>query len=182
MSTTEPALSSTETPAAVSIRRNVERDIVLVTSLGHFLCHLGETLYSAMLVVWMIEFQLSEYWSTNLPQVGIFLLGAGALPVSVWAHLWGPTRVFRIYFFALAAAGILVALSSTVWMLFASLTLLGMAVSIYHPVGLTLLSLGTKASRGRAMGINGVAGNVGIALGPAPGNSCVIWASGVVRT
>ena len=153
----------------VAVKSNVARDIVIITSLGHFLCHLGETMYSAMLVVWMLEFRLTEFWSAVLPLLGIFLLGAGALPVSLIAHVRGPTRMFRLYFVLMCLSGILVALSPNVWMLFGSLTLLGIAVSIYHPIGLTLLSLGTREARGRAMGINGVAGNIGIALGPSLG-------------
>jgi MFS family permease len=45
------------------------------------------------------------------------------------------------------------------------LAALGLAASVYHPAGMGLISR-TVVARGRALGINGVCGNVGIALTP----------------
>jgi FSR family fosmidomycin resistance protein-like MFS transporter len=163
-----PFLASPEPPPNIAKDPSLERDLITVTSLGHFICHLGEGMYGGVLVAWVTQFELDRFWSAVLPMVGIVLLGAGAIPVSLWADAWGPTRVFRIYFFAMCAAALLVALSPNVLVLFIALTLLGMAASIYHPVGLALLAMGTTR-RGVAMGINGVVGNFGIALGPAIG-------------
>jgi MFS family permease len=78
--------------------------------------------------------------------------------------------VLLLYFLAMAAGGVAVALAQDTWQLFAALTLLGLATSIYHPVGVALLSLGVRPqNRGRAMGINGVAGSIGVAVGPVLG-------------
>jgi MFS family permease len=75
-----------------------------------------------------------------------------------------------IYFLAMAVAGVAVALAPNVWLLFVGLTTLGLAASIYHPTGLAMLSLGVRReARGRAMGINGVAGSIGVATGPTLG-------------
>ena len=56
------------------------------------------------------------------------------------------------------------ALARSVVAVTVGLTLLGAGASLYHPVGLALLSHGVRL-RGRAMGIHGVAGSVGVALG-----------------
>ena len=144
-----------------------ERLLIAVTSLGHFLCHLGELTFMGVMLAVKDEFGLDPAHTAVLPMLGFVLMGVGGLPVGVWADWWGPARVLQIYFLAMAVAGCLVALSTNVWTLFASLTLLGLALSVYHPVGLALLA--TAKAHGRAMGINGVAGSVGVAAGPLLG-------------
>ncbi len=145
-----------------------ETAIVVVSSLGHTLCHVGELLITGTILAVMAEFDLEPFYAVMLPWLGYILMGLGALPSGYGSDVWGPARLLRIYFAALAVAGVAVALSPNVLWLFAALTLLGMATSIYHPVGLAMISLGVR-DRGRAMGINGVAGSLGVATGPALG-------------
>jgi MFS family permease len=133
---------------------------------------MGELVFSGMLVTVMREFALDRDQVAVLPMLGYVLMGVGAIPVGLWADAWGPTRVLFLYFLATAAACVGVALAPTVPVLIVALTVLGLALSIYHPAGLALLSRGVKA-RGRALGINGVAGSVGIATGPLLG----LWAA-----
>lgn len=153
-------------PLGVNLR---ERDIVGLSAVGHFLCHLAETIYPAIMVALILEFPDLDFVTAGfLVTLGYILLGVGALPVGLWTDAWGPLRVCRAYFLALALASLLVALTPDLWLLFVTLTLLGLAASIYHPVGLAMIALGVRA-RGKAMGINGIAGNLGIALGPTLG-------------
>src|SRR5262245_23782011 len=49
-----------------------------------------------------------------------------------------------------------------------ALTGLGAALSLYHPAGIALIAQARRA-RGRAMGVNGMAGNLGTAFGPLLG-------------
>src|SRR5262249_52493437 len=147
---------------------NVQRDeqaLLFITSLGHAICHMGELLFTGVTLAVMLEYGLAPHVATALALLGYILLGAGALPMGAWADARGPARVLQIYFPLMAAASLAVAASSAVWQLVAALTALGLAASIYHPAALTLLSLGVRR-RGRAMGINGVVGSVGQALGP----------------
>ena len=146
--------------------------IIKITSLAHFLCHLGELIFPSVMVAVMMEFQLPQHQATALALLGYVLLGAGALPVGLWADAWDPRRILLIYFVAMAGAGLAVALAPEIPYLFAGLTLLGLAASIYHPTGLAMISMGVR-QRGRGLGINGVAGSIGIALAPLLGS----WAS-----
>jgi MFS family permease len=114
------------------------------------------------------EFGLDPAQVAALPALGYLLMGVGALPVGLWVDAWGSTRVLFLYLLATAAAGVGVALAPTAPLLIVALTALGLALSIYHPAGLALLSQGVRA-RGRALGINGVAGSAGIAAGPLLG-------------
>jgi MFS family permease len=145
-----------------------ERAVILTTSLGHAICHMGELVFSGVLVTVMHDLDLERDQVAVLPMLGYLLMGVGAIPVGLWADAWGPTPVLRAYLLATAAACVGVALAPTAPLLIVALTVLGLALSIYHPAGLALLSRGVRA-RGRALGINGVAGSIGIATGPLLG-------------
>jgi MFS transporter, FSR family, fosmidomycin resistance protein len=142
-----------------------ERAIIWVTSLGHFLCHLAEVMFACVLVELCDEFRLETHEGTLLGLLGYVLFGVGALPVGVWADRWGTRNLLCGYFFFLAGSAVAVALAPSVLTVFLAFTALGLAASIYHPAGLAMISLGV-ARRSRAMGINGVAGNLGIAAAP----------------
>lgn len=160
--------SPIETTEALADRNSEETAIVVVTSLGHTICHIGELIIVGAIVAVMAEFSLGPDYALILPALGYTLMGLGALPVGYWSDRLGSGLLLRIYFLAMAAAGIAVAVAPDVWSLFAALTLLGLAASIYHPVGLAMISLGVR-DHGRAMGINGAAGSLGVATGPALG-------------
>ena len=68
-----------------------------------------------------------------------------------------------VFFFGMGASALLVALTQNAWQLAAALTLLGAFAAIYHPVGIPMLVQHAN-SPGAAIGINGLAGNLGIAV------------------
>jgi MFS family permease len=68
-----------------------------------------------------------------------------------------------VFFLGLGVSGLLVAATRTPWQMAAALTLMGSFAAIYHPVGIPMLV--QKASRpGFTIGLNGLAGNLGIAV------------------
>jgi MFS family permease len=151
-----------------------ENRIIAVTSVGHTLCHVGEGIFAGILLTLMAEFDLSKDHVTLLGLCGFVLFGVGAVPTGIASDRWGARRVLILYFFWLAAAATLVALATSPWTLAAALTFLGAALSLYHPAALAMLTHGCR-HRGHAMGINGVAGNVGVAGGPALGILCASY-------
>jgi FSR family fosmidomycin resistance protein-like MFS transporter len=94
--------------------------------------------------------------------VGSLLIGALALPVGWIADRWSATRMMVVYFVGLGAASVICGLASSPNGLWAGLCLLGAFASIYHPVGLPWL-VRTSTSRGKALGVNGIFGSVGVA-------------------
>ena len=68
-----------------------------------------------------------------------------------------------VFFFGLAASLLLVATTRSPWQLAVALALLGAFASIYHPVGIPMLVQGATKP-GSLIGINGLAGNLGIAF------------------
>src|SRR5207244_5547169 len=65
--------------------------------------------------------------------------------------------------FGMGASMLLVAVTRNAWELAGALTLMGAFSSIYHPVGVPMLVRGAKRP-GLAIGINGFAGNLGVAV------------------
>ena len=68
-----------------------------------------------------------------------------------------------LFFFGMGAAALLVAVTQSPLQLALALALLGCFASIYHPVGIPMLLQGAKRP-GWTIGVNGFAGNLGVAL------------------
>ncbi len=145
-----------------------EKAVLETTSLGHLLCHLGELIFPSVILAIKSEFHLTPDQTTLLALLGYVLMGVGAVPAGAWADSWGCGKVLMVYYFLMGISGLAVAMAGDVWLLFGALTLLGLAASMYHPPALAMLSLEVRA-KGKAMGINGVAGCLGIALAPVLG-------------
>ena len=98
---------------------------------------------------------------------GMFLLyGLFSLPQGWLAGKIGRRALMAIFYFgaglALAACGLV----SSPWALALTLSAAGLFVAIYHPVGTALLVEAAADKPGRAIGVNGVCGNIGVALAP----------------
>jgi FSR family fosmidomycin resistance protein-like MFS transporter len=158
-------VSVTSEPATFTAN---EWRIIGITSAGHSLCHISELAFAAVIGAVMTEFQLAPDQAAALAVPGFVLYGVGAVPAGLWTDRRGSSEVLTAYFVLLAIAATAVCFARTSWQVGAALSLLGAAISLYHPAGLTMVSHGCQR-RGRAMGINGVAGSFGVALGPALG-------------
>jgi MFS family permease len=142
--------------------------IMAVTSAGHLLCHMGELAFAAVLVAVMMEFHVEADRAAATAVPGFLLFGACAVPAGIWTDRRGSQQTMTAYFFLLGLTAWAVSAARSLWALTAALACLGAALSIYHPSGLAMIAQGCRR-RGRAMGINGVAGSLGVALGPAMG-------------
>src|SRR6185312_14579891 len=68
-----------------------------------------------------------------------------------------------VFFLGMGTSGLLIGFASGVWTLAAALTLVGVFASIYHPVGIPMLVQSSK-NPGFTIGVNGLFGNLGIAI------------------
>jgi MFS family permease len=69
---------------------------------------------------------------------------------------------------------LLAAASQNAWQMAAALTLVGAFASIYHPVGIPLL-VQKSSNPGYAIGLNGLAGNLGVALAAVVSGFLIKW-------
>ena len=109
---------------------------------------------------WSISYdQLIRLWS-----LGALLIGLGAIPFGWLSDRWSRSGTMTIMFIGMGLASILCGLSTSISFLFYSLSLLGLFCSIYHPVGIPWV-IHSANKQGRALGINGIFGGVGIGSG-----------------
>ncbi len=109
---------------------------------------------------WNISYdQLIRLWS-----LGALLIGLGAIPFGWLSDKWSRSGTMTIMFIGMGLASILCGLSTSVSFLFFSLSLLGLFCSIYHPVGIPWV-IHAANKQGRALGVNGIFGGVGIGSG-----------------
>jgi MFS family permease len=76
---------------------------------------------------------------------------------------WGRRAMMLVFLFGIGAGCLLVATTQNAWQLALALALVGAFASIYHPVGIPMLVQGTTRP-GAVIGVNGLAGNLGIAV------------------
>ncbi len=140
------------------------RPTALLLNLGHSLDHLFLLIFATAVATIAADLGFAD-WESLMPYgVGAFLLfGLGSLPAGRLGDLWGRRRMMLVFFFGIGAAALLVALTQNAWQLAAALTLLGAFSAIYHPVGIPMLLRQAKRP-GLTIGVNGLAGNLGVAL------------------
>ena len=136
----------------------------LLLNVAHALDHLVLLIFAAAVGVIANEFGFAR-WEDLMPYAtgAFFAFGLGALPSGKLGDAWGRRPMMLTFFFGLGASLFLVAATTSAWQLALALTLVGVFASIYHPVGIPML-VQKSATPGRTIGINGLAGNLGIAL------------------
>ena len=139
------------------------RTVTLLLNLAHALDHLFLLIFATAVAAIAADFGFAR-WEDLMPySVGAFVMfGLGSLPAGKLGDSWGRRPMMLVFFFGLGAASLLVSVTQTVWQLAAALTLLGAFTAIYHPVGIPMLVQGAKRP-GATIGINGLAGNLGLA-------------------
>jgi MFS family permease len=140
------------------------RPVSLLLNAAHAVDHMFLLIFATAVAAIAADFGFPD-WESLMPYgVGAFMLfGLGSLPAGRLGDLWGRRQMMLVFFFGMGASALLVALTRNAWQLAAALTLLGAFSSIYHPVGIPMLVRGA-ARPGLAIGFNGLAGNLGVAL------------------
>ncbi len=96
--------------------------------------------------------------------LGALLIGLGALPAGWLSDRWSRSSMMVIMFLGMGFSSIICGLSENKFSLFIGLSLLGLSCSIYHPVGIAWV-VNASNKKGRALGINGIFGGIGIGSG-----------------
>jgi MFS family permease len=135
----------------------------LLLNAGHALDHLFLLVFATAVAAIAAEWGM--VWQDLMPfTAGAFVMfGLGSLPAGRLGDLWGRRVMMVVFFLGIGASGLLVALATGVWSLAAALTLMGLFASIYHPVGIPML-VQRATSPGFTIGLNGLFGNLGIAV------------------
>ena len=142
----------------------LDRSTSLLLNIGHALDHMFLLIFATAVTSIALEFGFAR-WEDLMPySAGAFLLfGLGAVPAGRLGDLWGRRSMMLIFFFGIGAAALLCACVQNAWQMAAALVLLGAFSAIYHPVGIPMLVQHARKP-GTVIGINGLAGNLGIAF------------------
>jgi MFS family permease len=142
-----------------------EKKILIFTSAAHYLTHLFVLVFPALVMPISRDLSMEPAAVITIGFPMYLCYGLLAIP---WGYLsdrigarWMMGAGMIIAGVGFAASG----LAESAGQLTLCLGLIGVGCSAYHPSGLALLSKGIRV-RGRAMGINGLWGNLGIASAP----------------
>ncbi len=137
----------------------------LFLNLGHAYAHLFMLLYATVVLALEVESGL-DYGELLLPATaGFVAFAAGTMPAGWLGDRWSKQGLLAVMFLGLGAASLLTALAGETWQIAAGLAAIGLFASIYHPIGIAMVA--EEADRvGRALGVNGVWGNMGVAAAP----------------
>jgi len=98
---------------------------------------------------------------------GMFVLyGVFSLPQGWIAQRIGRPALMTLFFFGTGVSLAATAFAASPAMLAVGLSAVGLFAAIYHPIGTAMLVDAAGAKPGRAIGVNGVFGNLGVALAP----------------
>ena len=142
-----------------------DRSIVGLVSLAHAMVHTYELSIPILIPLWLEAFPVTKSTIGAVVAVGYGLFGLGALPGGVLSDTIGSRKLIAACLFAMAGSFLLLSVAPSVVVVALALVFWGAGASVYHPSGLSLISTGVE-DRGDAFAYHGIAGNVGIALGP----------------
>lgn len=142
-----------------------ERNVLLLTGVGHFATHFFELMFPTLAVALARQGQvpLDEVLSWSF--AGYLAFGLGALPMGLAGDRVGARLPLLAALFGLGVSALAASEVTSPRALIICLAAMGALASAYHPLGMSLISR-TIDARGRALGINGIFGSLAIASTP----------------
>ncbi|MFB6127867.1 MAG: MFS transporter [Halolamina sp.] len=152
-----------------------DRSIVGLVMLAHGMVHTYELTVPIFLPIWLAEFTAVDLGVTQIAvttatlgavvTVGYGLFGLGALPGGILVDRLGSRRLITVCLVGMALSFVVLGVAPSVVAIALALVVWGVSASVYHPAGLALISKGVE-ERGSGFAYHGIAGNLGIGLGP----------------
>lgn len=150
--------------ARLSEARNT-RNVLVLTGVGHFSTHFFELMFPTLAVSLALQARVPLEEVLGWSFLGYLLFGLGALPAGLLADRVGSRLLLIVALFGLGVGALAASEAPNGRVLSFCLAAMGACASIYHPVGMSLISHAIP-KRGRALGVNGMFGNAAIALTP----------------
>lgn len=134
-------------------------------NVGHFYTHYFMLIYPTVVLSLEAELGLA-YGDLLMPStVGFATYALGAYPAGWLGDRWSRRAMMVLMFFGLGLGCFVTGAFSALWGIALGLGLIGLFAAIYHPVGIAMLVEEARPV-GRALGVNGVWGNLGVAAAP----------------
>jgi MFS family permease len=142
----------------------------LAHAYDHFFLLIFPTAVLALAPAWGMSYGEALAFGT----AAFVTFGLGTLPAGWLGDRWSRTGLMSVFFIGLGGAAIVTGLARGPVTLTLGLGLLGLFASIYHPVG-TALVVQNAGQAGRALGVNGVFGNLGVAAAGLVTGAIAAW-------
>ncbi len=137
----------------------------LFLNIGHALDHFFMLIFTTAVLSASMkgDFEGSYGALLLLTTFSFFFFGGASLPAGWLGDKWSRHNMIVVFFIGIGAASIFTGLSTGRLGIQIGLAMIGILAAIYHPIGIALVA--EEAGRmGRALAINGVWGNIGVAL------------------
>lgn len=142
---------------------NRPQTVITYVNIAHFIDHYAMLIFAAAVILMGPAFNLGYAEMLPYATPGFVAFGAGSLATGWLGDRWSRRHMMVIFFIGIGFSMISVGFVQTPWQLGAALFAIGLFASIYHPVG-TAMIVSYAEQIGREVGINGVWGNLGVAL------------------
>jgi MFS family permease len=137
-------------------------EALMFLNAAHFFDHLFLLIFPTAAIAIAAEWGLTygEALALGTPVYAMFALGT--LPAGWLGDRFDRTLLIALFFVACGASSVLIGLSTGPMSLMLGLGFLGLFAALYHPIGLALVP-DVAERTGRALAVNGVFGNMGLA-------------------
>lgn len=155
MSAPQPAPGPSPDPSS--------KTVIGFINVAHLIDHYALLILPTAVLGMVAEFDMSYGDMLALATGGFVAFGAGSMPAGWLGDRWSRRNMIAVFFFGIGLSLLAVSVSQGPMALAVCLTAVGLFGAIYHPVGGAMLAAhATKL--GSTLGINGVFGNVGVAI------------------
>lgn len=151
------------------MRHNMKPDkptlTIIFSCVGHAYIHMFTAFYFVIVLALEIDWQLPFHELLELWTLGALLVGVAALPAGWLGDRWSPSGMMVVFYLGMGGSSVIAGVISTPLAMLLALAGIGLFASIYHPVGIPWLMRNATHGRGKLLGINGIFGGIGAALG-----------------
>jgi len=151
------------------------RSVTLLLNVGHAVDHMFLLIFATAVVTIAADFGYAN-WADLMPYAtaAFFLFGIGSVPAGRLGDMWSRRKMMVLFFVGMGLAALVCAAAQSGWQLGIALALMGAVASIYHPIGIPML-VERAHNPGVVIGVNGLAGNLGIAVAALVTGLLIKW-------
>lgn len=142
-----------------------EKKIMGLTFGSHNLVHLYEGVLPPIIPLLLIEFNTDYFHAGLIVTIFSYAFGLGSLPAGYFSDHIRPGKLVSIFLFGAGGLSICIGAVNSLWVYGVLMGLIGLCCSLYHPASNTLISQ-VISEKGKAFGIHGIAGSLGVAIAP----------------
>jgi MFS family permease len=141
---------------------NSPRTVIGFVNAAHFIDHYAMLIFAAAVIVMAPIFGMRYAQLLPYATPGFIAFGAASLVTGWLGDRWSRRHMIAIFFFGIGFSMMATGLTRTPGQLGLALFAIGLFAAIYHAVGPAML-VAHAETLGRAIGMNGVWGNLGVA-------------------